>query len=119
MKFLIVDDSKAMRMIVQRNLRQAGFGDAVIVEAVDGLEGLEKAAAEAPDMILSDWNMPNMNGLAMLTELRERGVEATFGFVTSESTAEMREMAIAAGADFFLVKPFSAQKFTEVVGAFA
>jgi two-component system chemotaxis response regulator CheY len=119
MKFLIVDDSKAMRMIVQRNLRQAGFGDATIVEAADGKEGLERAAAEAPDMILSDWNMPTMNGIAFLTELRAQGIEATFGFVTSESTVEMRELAIATGADFFLVKPFSAQKFTEVVGAWA
>jgi two-component system, chemotaxis family, chemotaxis protein CheY len=118
MKFLIVDDSKAMRMIVQRNLRQAGFGDATVVEAADGQEGVDKAIAESPDVILSDWNMPNMNGLEFLTELRARGNGATFGFVTSESTGEMREQAIAAGADFFLAKPFTAAKFTEVVGAF-
>jgi two-component system, chemotaxis family, chemotaxis protein CheY len=116
MKVLIVDDSKAMRMIVQRNLRQAGLGEAVIVEACDGQEALEVVAAEAPDLILSDWNMPVKTGIEFLVELRASGNGTSFGFVTSESTTDMREQAIAAGADFFLVKPFTADKFQEVVG---
>ena len=63
MKILICDDSKAMRMIVKRTLRQAGFGDHEVLEAEDGAQGLAVAQAEAPDLILSDLNMPNMSGI--------------------------------------------------------
>jgi two-component system chemotaxis response regulator CheY len=115
MKILVVDDSKAMRMIVQRNIRQAGF-EAAVVEASDGQQGLEQVAASAPDLILSDWNMPVKSGFEFLCELRASGDKTTFGFVTSESTTEMREQAVAAGADFFLVKPFTAAQFQQVLG---
>jgi two-component system chemotaxis response regulator CheY len=113
MKILVVDDSKAMRMIVLRALRQAGFGDAETIEAEDGVQGLEKAKAEGPDLILSDWNMPNLNGIEFLRELRAAGHGTTFGFVTSESTPAMREQAIAAGAAFLIAKPFTADAFEE------
>lgn len=115
MKILVADDSKAMRMIVLRTLRQAGFGDAETVEAVDGQDALEKARTEHPDLILSDWNMPNMSGLEFLQALRADGIETTFGFVTSESTAAMREQAIAHGASFLLAKPFTPESFSEAL----
>ena len=70
MKILIVDDSKAMRMIVTRTLRQAGYGDHTFVEAVDGADGLAKVASEAPDLVLSDWNMPEVTGIEFLRALR-------------------------------------------------
>jgi two-component system chemotaxis response regulator CheY len=117
MKILIVDDSKAMRMIVQRNLRQAGYGEATFVEACDGAEALSVAIAESPDLIVSDWNMPVKNGIEFLIELRAAGHRTQFGFVTSESTDEMRQQAIDAGADFFIVKPFTAETFQSVVSS--
>jgi two-component system chemotaxis response regulator CheY len=115
MKILVVDDSKAMRMIVLRALRQAGFGDAQTLEAEDGAQGIEKVRAEQPDLVLSDWNMPNMTGIEFLRELRASGDETTFGFVTSESTPAMREQAIAAGAAFLIAKPFTPGAFEEIV----
>jgi two-component system chemotaxis response regulator CheY len=115
MKILVVDDSKAMRMIVLRALRQSGFGDAETVEAEDGAQGLEKVRAEQPDLVLSDWNMPNLTGIEFLRELRASGNETTFGFVTSESTPAMREQAIAAGAAFLIAKPFTPDAFEEIL----
>lgn len=115
MKILVVDDSRAMRMIVIRTLRQAGFGDAETIEASDGAEGLEKVRSDAPDLVLSDWNMPNMTGMDFLKALREEGNVTTFGFVTSESTPAMRDQAIAAGAAFMLTKPFNAEAFEELL----
>jgi two-component system chemotaxis response regulator CheY len=117
MKILIVDDSKAMRMIVQRNLRQAGYGDATFVEACDGAEALTVAGSESPDLIVCDWNMPVKNGIEFLQELRAKGDSTQFGFVTSESTDEMRQQAIDAGANFFIVKPFTPETFQAAVSS--
>lgn len=117
MKILIVDDSKAMRMIVSRVLRQAGYGSATFVEACNGAEALASIRADVPDLVLSDWNMPEMTGIELLQALRAEGSTVRFGFVTSESTPEMREQAIAAGALFHIVKPFTADGFEEVLGA--
>ena len=97
MKILIADDSRVMRQIVTRTLRQAGFGDHDLVEAADGKEALEMATAESPDLVISDWNMPEMTGVEVL-----------------RSTPEMRQQAEAAGAAFFIVKPFTAERFDEV-----
>src|SRR3546814_13124500 len=86
---LVVDDSRAMRMIVSRTLRQAGFGDGTLREAADGAEALAAIEAEQPDLVLSDWNMPNVNGIELLTALRAAGNEVRFGFITSESHPEI------------------------------
>jgi two-component system chemotaxis response regulator CheY len=114
MKILIADDSRVMRQIVVRTLRQAGFGEHNLIEAANGREALDLVTAEKPDLILSDWNMPEMNGLDLLRQLRASGNDVKFGFVTSESTPEMKEQAERAGALFFIVKPFSAERFDEV-----
>jgi two-component system chemotaxis response regulator CheY len=117
MKILIVDDSKAMRMIVTRTLRQAGYGTHELVEAVDGADGLAQVAAEAPDLVLSDWNMPELTGIEFLRALRAAGNDVRFGFVTSESTDAMRATAEQAGALFLIGKPFTADTFAEQLGA--
>ena len=117
MKVLVVDDSKAMRMIVIRTLRQSGVNIEEIREAEDGAEGLAAVPQFAPDLVLSDWNMPNMSGIEFLGALRASGDSTTFGFVTSESSPAMREQALAAGASFLLVKPFNGERFAEVIGA--
>ncbi|MFF5295605.1 response regulator [Paractinoplanes globisporus] len=114
MKILIADDSRVMRQIVVRTMRQAGFGDHDLIEASNGREAFDMAKAENPDLILSDWNMPEMTGIELLRQLRASGSDVKFGFVTSESTPEMKDQAQAAGALFFIVKPFSAERFDEV-----
>jgi two-component system chemotaxis response regulator CheY len=114
MKILIADDSRVMRQIVTRTLRQAGFGDHDLVEAADGQEALNLAISEKPDLVISDWNMPEMTGVDVLRKLRSSGNDVKFGFVTSESTPEMQQQAEAAGAAFFIVKPFTAERFDEV-----
>jgi two-component system chemotaxis response regulator CheY len=114
MKILIADDSRVMRQIVIRTLRQAGFGDHDLIEAADGRQAFDMTTSESPDLVLSDWNMPEMTGIEVLRQLRAAGNDVKFGFVTSESTPEMKEQADAAGALFFIVKPFSADRFDEV-----
>ncbi len=108
MKILVVDDSKAMRMIVRRSLMNApAYAGATVVEAENGQQALEQVAAESPDVILSDWNMPEMNGIEFLEALAAKGPHVPFGFVTSESTPEMHERATSAGAKFLVSKPFT------------
>lgn len=116
MRVLVTDDSKAMRMIVIRSLRQSGLAIDAVVEAEDGAQGLAAVAEHRPDLILSDWNMPNKSGLEFLQELRASGDQTTFGFVTSESTPAIREQAISAGAAFLLTKPFTSERFADVIG---
>ncbi len=117
MRVLIADDSKAMRMIVLRTLRQSGLTIDEVHESEDGAAALEAVGTFAPDLIMSDWNMPNMTGIEFLQNLRAQGNNTTFGFVTSESNPSMKEQAIAAGAAFLLTKPFDAERLAEVVGA--
>ncbi|TPV95525.1 MAG: response regulator [Myxococcales bacterium FL481] len=117
MKILIIDDSKVMRAIVKRTLRQAGFGGHEIQEASNGVEGMEAVGTFEPDLILCDWNMPQMNGIELLKELRGKGDETPFGFVTSEGMPEMRQEAVDAGAKFLIVKPFTADDFEQQLGS--
>lgn len=119
MKILVVDDSKAMRMIVIRTFRQAGMEDHEFIEAENGAEGLAKVGSEQPDLVISDWNMPEMSGIEFLEAVRAAGHNVTFGFVTSETAADYRERAIAAGAAFVLAKPFNAVLLQEALGAVA
>ena len=115
MKILVADDSKVMRQIVIRTLRQAGHGGHDIVEAENGRDCLEKVATEQPDLVLSDWNMPEMNGIDCLAALRAQGSQVKFGFVTSEGSDDMRARATAAGALFLIAKPFTAETFSEAL----
>lgn len=107
-KILIVDDSKAMRAIVRRALSASGtYAAAEVVEAADGSEALGMVATEQPDIVLSDWNMPKMSGIELLEALGANGTLPAFGFVTSESTPEMYDRAMANGAKFLASKPFT------------
>lgn len=112
MKILVADDSRAMRMLVVRALRQAG-ADGDITEAQDGAEAFDVASGH--DLILSDWNMPNVTGIELLRKLRAAGNRTPFVFVTSESTAEMRQAAAAAGALGLIAKPFEAHAVAELL----
>jgi two-component system chemotaxis response regulator CheY len=108
MRVLIVDDSKAMRLIVMRELRKIGYGDISFREASNGQEALAAVLDDRPTLILADWNMPEMNGMELLEELKARDIRVPFGFVTAEGTPEMRRLAAQAGARFVVVKPFTA-----------
>ncbi|MBU2501468.1 MAG: response regulator [bacterium] len=118
MKILVVDDSRAMRRIVARTIRQAGFEGHEIVEAENGKEALDVVKAQKPDLILSDWHMPEMTGIEFLAAMNAEGLEIPFGFVTSESTKEMVDLATEGGAMFLLAKPFTAEDMGQVLGAF-
>lgn len=115
MKILIVDDSRVMRQIVTRTLRQAGFSGHDLVEATDGHEGLRAVQQHAPDLVVCDWNMPEMSGLELLQTLRAQGLMVPFGFVTAESSPEMARRATDAGALFVITKPFTAETFRDAL----
>lgn len=118
MKILIVDDSAAMRMMVKRMLKNAGFSGHEIIEAADGVQALEKIKGENPELILSDWNMPNMNGMELLNAVNEEDIKVDFGFVTTESTQNMRDAVKKAGAKFLIAKPFTEESVAEALGPF-
>jgi two-component system chemotaxis response regulator CheY len=107
MDILLVDDSKTMRMIVQRAIRQAGFRGLTVTEAENGAQALEKLRAEQPKLILSDWNMPEMSGSDFLLQVRAAQNKVPFGFITSEASPAIKELAISSGASFLITKPFS------------
>ncbi len=117
MKVLVVDDSVAMRMIVKKMVKAAGFS-ADFIEAADGQLGLEKIRAESPDLVLCDWNMPNMSGIELLAALNDEGISVDFGFVTTESSDEMRMKAEELGAKFLIVKPFTAETVFDALKSF-
>jgi two-component system chemotaxis response regulator CheY len=115
MKVLITDDSRVMRQIVKRTLRQAGYTEVQVCEAGDGREALEVIASESPDLVLCDWNMPEMSGIDLLISLRAKGRNVPFGFVTSEGSPDMRQRAENAGALFLIAKPFTPEAFREAL----
>ncbi len=115
MKILVVDDSFAMRMMVVRTLRQAGFNGKDVSQAEDGAAALEQIRKNPPDLVLADWNMPNMTGIELLETLRAEDNDVAFGFITTESTREMRQRATDAGAQFLVSKPFTAESLEKAL----
>lgn len=111
---LIVDDSAMMRKIVMKNLRDCGY-EVTVIEASDGQEGLTKFAAGGIDLVLSDWNMPNMDGLAMVREIRKLDPQKKVPviMITTEGSADKVKEAVLAGANNYLSKPFTPERFKE------
>jgi len=107
MDILLVDDSRTMRMIIQRAIRQAGYRGLTIGEAENGAQALEKLQGETPRLILSDWNMPEMSGIDFLMQVREAQNQVPFGFITSETSTGIRDLAMNSGATFLISKPFT------------
>jgi two-component system chemotaxis response regulator CheY len=114
---LIVDDSSVMRKIVERSLRQAGLDPLIVFEAGSGVDGLELLKTQKVDLILSDINMPSMDGLEFLRQLRAQdlapGVPVVM--ITTESSEEHVKQAIMAGAQGYIRKPFTAEQVKERV----
>jgi two-component system chemotaxis response regulator CheY len=114
---LIVDDSSVMRKIVERALRQAGLDSMKVHEAGNGIEGLEILRTASIDLILSDINMPSMDGLEFVRQIHVQrlapGVPVVM--ITTESSEEHVRDAIAAGARGYIRKPFTPQQVKERV----
>jgi two-component system chemotaxis response regulator CheY len=108
MDLLLVDDSKTMRLLVHRAIRHAGYRNLTVCEAENGAQALEKVKTEKPKLILSDWNMPEMSGIEFLRKLRDAKDLTPFGFITSEASKKLKQIAMNNGASFIIVKPFNA-----------
>jgi two-component system chemotaxis response regulator CheY len=110
---LILDDSRAMRMILGRIMRSVGFE---VVEAGDGQEGLDAlSAGPLPDVALVDWNMPVVDGLSFVNAVRDdpRYRPMTLMMVTTESEHDQIVRALAAGAHEYIIKPFTADAIVD------
>ena len=111
---LAVDDSASIRQMVSFTLKSAGYD---VVEAVDGQDGLDKAKTKSVNLVLTDQNMPRMDGLTLIKNLRGMPQYASTPILmlTTESSDAMKSQGRAAGATCWLVKPFDPQKLIEVV----
>lgn len=111
---LAVDDSSSLRQMVAFSLKAAGYN---VVEAVDGQDGLDKAKQQSVDLVLTDQNMPRMDGLSLIKQLRglPEYQKVPILMLTTESSDEMKSKGRAAGANGWLVKPFDPQRLIEVV----
>jgi len=116
-KILIVDDSSVMRKIVERALRQAGLEPMLVMEAGSGTEGLELLKGKEVHLILSDINMPSMDGLEFLRQIRAQNLASGVPVVmiTTESSEEHVKQAILLGAQGYIRKPFTADQVKERV----
>jgi two-component system, chemotaxis family, chemotaxis protein CheY len=111
---LAVDDSSSVRQMVSFTLTKAGFS---VHEAIDGRDGLEKARAGRCDLIITDLNMPNMDGIGMIAAVRKLpGYSFTpILMLTTESQPEKKDAGRRAGATGWIVKPFQAEQLVAVV----
>jgi two-component system chemotaxis response regulator CheY len=113
MRFLVVDDFSTMRRIVRNLLKELGYSN--VDEAEDGVMALAKLRSEQFDFVVSDWNMPNMDGLTMLQQIRADPALAKLPvqMVTAEAKKENIIAAAQAGANGYVVKPFTAATLDE------
>jgi len=112
---LIVDDSAVMRKIIIKALNESGFTDINITEASDGVEGLKFFDAKKTDLILADWNMPNMNGIEFIKKVRETATskKIIIIMITTEGSASKMEEAMNNGADNYITKPFTSAQLEQ------
>lgn len=113
-KILAVDDSASMRQMVSFTLKGAGHQ---VIEAADGVEALAKAKSNPVDLVISDVNMPNMDGITLIAELRKL---PAFKFtpmlmLTTESSADKKSQGKAAGATGWIVKPFNPDQLLNTI----
>lgn len=119
-KILVADDSSTMRRILKMTLGRIGFND--VTEAADGQEAVEKCQAEQYQCVLTDWNMPNMDGLELIMTLRgmPNYEKVPIMMVTTEGAKDDVIEALTRGANSYIVKPFTPdtlkQKMSEILG---
>jgi two-component system, chemotaxis family, chemotaxis protein CheY len=114
-KILIVDDFATMRKVVRNLLKQVGYED--IVEAEDGVMALKALKSQKIDVVVSDWNMPNMSGLELLKAVRADAelAKTPFLMVTAEALQDNVVAAVKAGVNNYIVKPFTAEVLNEKI----
>lgn len=115
MKFLVVDDSLTMRRIVCNALKEIGFSD--YIEAADGAQAMEKLAGEPVDFVITDWNMPNMNGLELSKSIRNHPTlgQLPILMVTTRGMKEDVMAAMQARVNNYIVKPFTPEVLREKI----
>src|SRR3569623_1069506 len=111
---LAVDDSGSLRQMLSFSLKAAGYG---VIEAIDGEDGLNKAKQQTVDLVLTDQNMPGMDGLSLIKALRamKNYQSVPILMLTTESGDDIKAMGRAAGANGWQVKPYDPARLTEVV----
>jgi len=113
-KVLVVEDEEHIRVVLEYNLRLEGFD---VYLAGDGATGLRLAREIKPDVVLLDWMMPGMNGLAVLSELKndEKTMHIHVFMLTAKGVASDRELALSVGADDYIVKPFDFKQLSKTI----
>lgn len=106
MKFLIVDDSRAMQFIIKRSLAKSGYMNNEFQVAEDGVQALGLIEDWQPDIVITDWHMPNMTGFELIKEVKSRELDVKIGLLTTETDSSLIKQAKQAGAIFVLHKPF-------------
>ena len=111
---LAIDDSRTIRDLLAQTLTQAGFE---CVSAIDGRDGVEKFVETKPDAVITDINMPNLDGFGVINELRGDGIQTTVPILvlTTESSKELKTRAHKAGATGWIVKPFDDTSLVSVM----
>jgi len=114
-KILVVDDFATMRKVIRNLLKQVGYEN--IAEAEDGVTALKALKSQKIDLIISDWNMPNMTGIELLKEVRadEELKPTPFLMVTAEALQDNVIAAVKAGVSNYIVKPFTAEVLNEKI----
>jgi two-component system chemotaxis response regulator CheY len=117
MRFLIVDDSSTMRRIIINTLTKLGYQS--FLEAGNGKEGLDRLGAGPVDMVITDWNMPEMNGIEFIRTLRglDKMKETPILMVTTNAAKDDIVEALRAGVNNYIVKPFTPDTFKEKIEA--
>ena len=111
---LVVDDSETVRQVLQMTLANAGFD---VLQAEDGVDALSKLSCDQVDMLITDLNMPNMDGLELIKKVREEGAHRFTPIVmlTTESSEAKKLAGREAGASGWIVKPFKPEQLLKVV----
>lgn len=113
-RVMTVDDSATVRQVLQMTLEGAGYE---VLQAVDGVDALKKLTAESVDMMVTDLNMPNMDGIALIKEVRQNPGNRFMPIImlTTESQPEKKQEGKTAGASGWIVKPFKPEQLLAVV----
>lgn len=116
MKILVVDDMSSMRRIIKNTLKQLGYPNAE--EAEDGEKALEMVRKDSFDLVVSDWNMPNMSGLDLLKAIRQDPKLSALPVLMVTTEAEMDHIleAIRSGVNSYILKPFTPETMKEKIG---
>ena len=113
MKILLIDDSRTIRNIQKNVLKQLGHTD--VLEAEDGVKALAVFNEQTPDLLLVDWNMPNMDGITLVRKVRETNKTVPMIMCTTEAEKSRVLEAVKAGVNSYIVKPFTVESLGEKI----